>query len=136
MGFLKNIDGDGTVEIFSGSGNQGALLQTVAVQIYSEDNSQINYNSFIVDVPVESGLQYTFYFEPNALTMPDPFYFGTSQTNPYAGGDWHEVSYGDPSSYSIGDLVFRTWVETVPEPATVFLLGLGGLALLRNRRFR
>jgi hypothetical protein len=132
MGFLKTIDGDGTVEIFSGKGNQGLLLQMVAVQIYSEDNGQINYNSFIVDVPIESSLQYTFYFEPNFLTMPDPWYFGTSQTNPYTRGEWHEVAYGDPSFYGIGDIVFRTWVEPVPEPATLLLLGLGGLALLRK----
>lgn len=41
------------------------------------------------------------------------------------------VGYGyNPS----GDT--EAWVATVPEPATIILLALGGLALLRNRRFR
>ena len=132
MGFSDHINGDGTVEIFSGSGSSGALLQTVTVQIYSEDNGQVNYNSLNVNVSVESGQQYTFLFEPNPLTMPDPYNVGVGWTDPYPGGMMVTVENGDPVGYSAYDLVFRTWV--IPEPGTVFLLALGGLALLRKRR--
>jgi hypothetical protein len=135
MGFLKTIDGDGTVDVFAGYGNAGPLLQTVAVQIYSEDNGQINYNPFTVDVPVESGQQYSFYFEPNPLTMPDPYYLALGYPDPYAGGVLLAVGNGDPWQISECDMVFRTWVEPIPEPATLFLLGLGAVILKRRKRF-
>jgi probable HAF family extracellular repeat protein len=39
------------------------------------------------------------------------------------------VGFGtNPSGYQ------EAWVATIPEPATLFLLGMGGLALLRKRR--
>lgn len=45
----------------------------------------------------------------------------------YDGGFGPDVS----ESYTIDNLIFE---HVVPEPATVFLLGLGGVALLRKRR--
>jgi len=56
--------------------------------------------------------------------------------------DWRrefEVAFHKSYSYGYGDFVIRgeiTSLTVVPEPATVLLLGLGSLALLRNRRFR
>ena len=136
MGFLKTIDGDGTVEIFSGSGNEGALLQTVSVEIYSEDNSQANYNPFIVDIPVEESWQYSFYFEPNSLTMPNPYYIGLGYPNPYGSGVLLAVSNGDPWQIDECDLVFRTWVEPIPEPASAVLMIVGVTMLGLGRRKR
>lgn len=45
------------------------------------------------------------------------------------------VDHIGPGFYIRGELTSLT-VTLTPEPATVLLLGLGGLALLRNRRFR
>ena len=53
----------------------------------------------------------------NSLTLDSP------GTNPYGDGIWTDFS---------GDYTFS--FNGIPEPATLLLLGLGGLALLRKRR--
>jgi len=40
----------------------------------------------------------------------------------------------DPGGYPVGGIGIGANVEIVPEPATICLLGLGGLALLRRKR--
>jgi hypothetical protein len=135
MGFLKQIDGDGIVEVFQGLGYaEDPLLQTVGVDIYSVDNGEINYNSFLVHIPIVNGQQYTFRFVPNPLTMPDPFYYGVSNNNPYPRGTATNIANDDYVEFSVTDIVFRTWVEPIPEPTTIGLLALGGLTLLRRRK--
>ena len=138
MGFFDVIDGDGTVEIYiEHPAIPGVTpFQMVGVQIYSEDNGNVNYSSFFVDVPIESGQYYWFLFIPNPSTIPNPYSICASLNDPYAGGGWFERVGTDwsPPPYLDSDLVFRTWVEPVPEPGTILLVGLGGLGLIRKRR--
>ena len=86
MGFVNQLDGDGTVYIYEGYADHGALLQSLSVEVCSEDNGEVNYSSFMVDVPVTEGSKYTFLFEPNSLTMPDTYCFAAGWPDPYPEG--------------------------------------------------
>lgn len=62
-------------------------------------------------------------------------YFGAGTRE----GDDAEGTYWGQGMYNLtpeGEALFTAAVETIPEPATIALLGLGGLALLRVRRRR
>jgi len=50
--------------------------------------------------------------------------------------NYSDVSIYTPSSVQVGYMSGGVTYTITPEPATMTLLGLGGLALLRNRRFR
>lgn len=65
----------------------------------------------------------------NGTTANTRFYFGGDL---YAAGTFYQGSTGDWTQYN-GDMAFKVFTDTVPEPATVVLLSLGGL-LLRRRR--
>jgi hypothetical protein len=76
------------------------------------------------------------------------FYDGAGETAAakrmyFAAGTWEgddaEGTYWGQGMYNLtpeGEALFTAAVETIPEPATIALLGLGGLALLRVRRRR
>ncbi|MFZ0033572.1 MAG: PEP-CTERM sorting domain-containing protein [Sedimentisphaerales bacterium] len=59
----------------------------------------------------------------------DPYHGGTIWAWAPTTGWEVANAFGPPGD---ADMAFRTWM--VPEPATLFLFGLGGLALLRKRR--
>jgi hypothetical protein len=143
-GTLKEIDmafsGDVAVgglvriyQLYTGSGlvEMGSFEVTV-----SSDGAGPNYNSFVVDAPVESGNNYVFLLEPVGESLPDPYAVCVGLSDPYAGGYMAWVENGDYWGPIDRDLVFRTWVEPIPDPGTVVLLGLGALAAARRRKRR
>jgi|SaaInl7_200m_RNA_FD_contig_21_3192386_length_1774_multi_38_in_0_out_0_1 hypothetical protein len=83
-------------------------------------------------VAVTPGDGYTFIIKHTtgtwgpALSTAAP-YAGGAVVNNNGGGDSYSNVYGQ-------DLAFNTYSSVVPEPATMGLLSLGGLALLRKRR--
>jgi Secretion system C-terminal sorting domain len=103
------MTGTGTLNIFSGTGTAGALLQTQTVTVSGTGNF---FQQFFVSAPVTAGSHYTFQFVPTqGGGLPSPY--GVQAVNPgtYSGG---EFNITDPSGTSpMGmDLVFKTYVST------------------------
>jgi hypothetical protein len=108
MGFFNDISGSGQLQILAGDGTSGQVLQTLTVPVHSV-SAGVNWNSWLVNVPVQAGAVYTFNFTPDAATLPDPYGVAIGANNPYPGG---VMGLNDPSgSYRTDfDLVFRTYV--------------------------
>lgn len=109
MGFFNNMSGSAQLQIFSGQGTQGSLLQTLTVPVTGLTQTAVTWNAWMVNVQVQAGQQYTFCLTPNATTLPDPYGVAVGSPNPYAGG---VLGVKDPSgSYpTSSDAVFRTYV--------------------------
>ena len=129
MGFFNDMSGDGTLRIYEGRGTKGSMLQELNVPVIGITQQGPTWNDWVVSAPVTAGLEYTFEFTPNPLTLPDPYGVCIGAYNPYSRGVF---GLNDPSgSYETDfDMVFRTYVA-VPAPAG--LMVLGGLALGRRR---
>lgn len=110
------------------------LIVAQIIPMYTYSSSVINYNNYIRNtlVPHYQSLgknvtmvdQYV-----NFLTNPD--YLGTIDQTLFSNG----INHPDRDGY---DRMAQTWFNgiqaVVPEPTSLVLLGLGGLALLRRRR--
>ncbi len=109
IGMFTNINGVGLFEVFQGTGTTGILLSSQTASIFcSGGNCMI---PFYVNIPVSSGMDYTFSFTPGN-GIPDPY--GVQAENPgtYSGGYFAIV---DPSgTYNTGfDMVFQTYVNEI-----------------------
>ena len=92
---------------------------------------------FDFDAPVDviPNNAYTAFFTNVSSIGGDHMGYYRSTSDPYAGGGnkrfgvngWDNVGF-------VSDLAFQVWGDVVPEPATVVLLALGGLVLLRARK--
>lgn len=115
IGFFNPMTGTGTLNIFSGTGTGGALLQTQTVIVSGSGNF---FQTFPVSVPVIAGFVYTFQFIPiQGGGIPDPYGVQVENPGSYSSG---EMFITDPSgTYPTGfDMVFKTYVSSttwVPE---------------------
>lgn len=85
-------------------------------------------------VPVEAGDELAIVLQANYVSSVEQYrwlgsydttYAGTSHYRPgHTDGSWN----GTGAATLTGDVGFRTYVEPVPEPATVALLAIGGVA--------
>jgi len=110
--FFNNIRGNGTLNIYSGSGISGALLQSKSVSVVSSESAPINWNNWDVNVPVIAGSKYTFEFIPDAGSMPDPYGLCVGNWYDYLNGSKLICYYKSSSVDTNFSLVFRTYVDT------------------------
>jgi hypothetical protein len=110
IGFFNDMSGSGQLQVRSGDGTAGQVLQTLTVPVLGITRPAVTWNAWTVSVPVTAGSLYTFEFTPNAATLPDPYGVAIGSGNPYARGS---MGLDDPSgSYPTdNDLVFRTYVR-------------------------
>lgn len=110
MGFFNDMSGSGQLQILSGDGTAGPVLQTLTVPVLGKTQPAVTWNAWAVNVLVTAGAHYTFNFTPNSATLPDPYGVANGVANPYPGG---AMGLNDPSgSYRTDvDLVFRTFVS-------------------------
>ncbi len=110
MGFFNDMSGSGQLQVLSGDGTPGPVLQTLTVPVRGITQLGVTWNAWAVSVQVTAGLLYTFRFTPNAATLPDPYGVAIGTGNPYPRG---VMGLDDPSgSYrTTFDMVFRTCVS-------------------------
>ncbi len=108
LGFFTLINATGTLNIFSGTGTGGPLLQTQTINVICGGGNCML--SFAVSAPVTAGQVYTFQFIPGPA-MPDPYGVQVQVPGTYPGG---EMALVDPSgTYMTGfDMVFQTYVTS------------------------
>lgn len=110
MGFFNDMSGSGQLDILSGDGTAGSVLQTLTVPVVGFTQPGVTWNTWTVRVRVTAGSVYTFKFTPNSATLPDPYGVAIGVGDPYPRG---VMGLDDPSgSYRTDfDVVFRTFVR-------------------------
>src|ERR1035437_6672941 len=147
---LYSAPANGSVDlnIYSGTGVQGTLLESTHLQWNNSFSSgEAQWHTFQLDSPVAltAGSQYTFSFENLGADM-QLWYIDNTSANAYPAGEymqqgyWMQQDYWMPNGYQSGttaaDMNFQTTMVAVPEPSTAatVLLGLGFLAMAWYRK--
>ncbi|HEY6159749.1 MAG TPA: T9SS type A sorting domain-containing protein [Bacteroidia bacterium] len=107
-GVFNNMNGNGTLIIYSGPDTTGTVLQNLPVNVVCPSGNCMV--SFTTSVPVTASQVYTFRFIPGS-GIPDPYGVQAGCPGSYAGGEGWLI---DPSGiYDLScDLVFQTYVNT------------------------
>lgn len=116
IGFFNPMTGAGTLNIYTGTGTGGTLLQTQTVMVSGTGNF---FQSFSVSAPVTAGAVYTFQFIPTlGGGLPDPYGVQIESPGTYAGG---QMETTDPSgTYPTGfDMVFKTYVTIATNVSSI-----------------
>lgn len=116
VGFFNPMTGTGTLNIYSGTGTLGSLLQTQSVMVSGTGNF---FQTFTISVAVVAGSVYTFQFIPTqGGGLPDPYGVQIENPGTYAGG---QMETSDPSgTYTTGfDMVFNTYVSITTNVASL-----------------
>ena len=106
IGFFNEINGAGTLKIYTGVDTQGILIQSNPVNVYCQSGSCLL--SFPVSAPVLAGQLYTFQFIPGP-GIPDPYGVQIADSGTYQRGNLGSI---DPSGIDQTDfsMVFQTFV--------------------------
>jgi len=140
---------DNTLEYFIFSDDNG----TPGAIISAGDGQNVQKNTTGNVTPGGPEYEYSFEFEtPVSLVANDAYWFGLHLSSGYP-IDIYDWSNWSPSVGGVGSTSFESqggtlnnwsdsgihrafYLEGIPEPATIFLLGVGGLALVRMSRQR
>lgn len=119
-----------TYSLLAGEGLGGSVLDSATVTLGAGFSGFVTIADFN-DVVLSAGSQYTATIDNDSVRW---FIRDTGTNNPYAGGQGY--INGTSSSFVPGttDIWFKASFETIPEPATLGLLGLmsGGLYFTRR----
>ena len=108
VGFFNAMTGTGTLNIYSGNGLGGTLLQTQTVTVSGTGNF---FQTFTVSAPVTAGMMYTFQFIPTlGGGLPDPYGVQCYMPSTYPLGEYWIKDPGGTYNMN-GDMVFKTYVQ-------------------------
>jgi len=119
------------VNLLSGDGYSGTLLASTPTQTLTNNGFQQIEFDFASPVALTPGNVYTLQIAVISGSFMDE---ADGDGNPYAGG---QAYFSNGTAFTGHDLVFSegTNPASVPEPTTLSMLGLAGLAMVGLRRF-
>ena len=126
----------GEVQFYSFVASGGALtIDTEGSSLATSNDTELGLydsNGVLVDTDDDGGtsLLSLLTFAPGELTAGETYYLAAGAFNTTYGGAFNATS----TSTNTGTLVINGVSLAVPEPTSLALLGLGGLAALRRRR--